>query len=422
MENIVIKDLGEYVPGKFNSVSLNKLKEFIVVPYYIDWYKSSQSRKVFPLFLQELSDLNPTSFQLPGILTRNPFFEHAQIKYFAAYASDKKPLGRIMAFVDYNYNKQHNENTGGFGLFESVEDKNVAQKLIDAAIDYLKKNLCNKVIGPAKFSATGEIGCLIEGFENKPYFMEPYNAPYYSDFFVEYGFKKENDWYAMNTDAIIANGYMEKIEKIMDRVNGTRRDTSATGFAIRNVDFGNMKSEIKIIRDLYNDIWNIGHHPQQVIMTDKEFDILAIGIKTISIEDLIFIVEKDNVPIGVSVSVPDVNEVIEEYDRKNPGIPSKKFFSIRDLKRDLGIFNIIKTRLKKKKFAGLRIMILGIREEYRKSGIDSKLYYRTFKTGKDLGFTHGSGSQLADVNLDIINPLFKMGNKSMTWRVYSLNI
>ena len=25
MENIIIKDLGEYIPGKFNSVSLNKL-------------------------------------------------------------------------------------------------------------------------------------------------------------------------------------------------------------------------------------------------------------------------------------------------------------------------------------------------------------------------------------------------------------
>ncbi|MCL5069515.1 MAG: hypothetical protein M1308_01240 [Actinobacteria bacterium] len=422
MENMIIKELGEYVPGKFNSVTLNKLKEFIVVPYFIDWYKSSQSRKIFPLFLQELSDLNPTSFRFPGILTHNPFFDHAQIKYFIAHTSDKKPLGRIMAFIDYNYNKQHKETTGGFGLFESTQDKNTALKLIDAAIDYLKKNSCNKVIGPAKFSAAGEIGCLIEGFENKPYFMEPYNAPYYSDFFEEYGFKKENDWYAMNTDAIIANGYMEKIEKIMGRINGTRRDSSAAGFVIRNADFGKMKSEIKIIRDLYNDIWNTEHHPQQVVITDKEFDILAAGIKSIAIEDLIFIVEKDNVPIGVSVSVPDINEIIEQYDRKNPAVPSKKFFSIRDLKRDLGIFNIIKTRLKEKNFAGLRIMILGVREEYRKAGIDSKLYYKTFKTAKDLGFTHGSGSQLADINLDIINPLFKMGKKSMTWRVYSLDI
>src|SRR4030042_1913469 len=131
VEDILIKDLGEYIPGKFNSVSLNKLKEFITVPYHIDWYKSAKSRKVFPLFLQELSDLNPASFfRTPGILTRNPFFEHAQIKYFVAYSSYAtrprnrtrsrsryssrfhshsagKPLGRIMAFIDYNYNKQH---------------------------------------------------------------------------------------------------------------------------------------------------------------------------------------------------------------------------------------------------------------------------------------------------------------------------
>jgi hypothetical protein len=157
-------------------------------------------------------------------------------------------------------------------------------------------------------------------------------------------------------------------------------------------------------------------------MTDKEFDILAMGIKSIALEDLIFIVEKDHAPIGVSVSVPDINEVIEEYDRQNPHIPSRKFFSIGDLKRDLNIFNIIKKRLKEKKFAGLRIMILGVREEYRKANIDSKLYYKTFKTGRDLGFIHGSGSQLADINLDIINPLFKMGKKSMTWRVFSLDI
>jgi len=130
MENIIIKDLGEYIPGKFNSVSLNKLKEFVIVPYYIDWYKSSQSRKVFPIFIQELSDLNPASLQLFGVLTRNPFFEHTQIKYFAAYSPDNKSVGRIMSFIDYNYNKQHEESTGWFGLFESIEDKNVANKLI----------------------------------------------------------------------------------------------------------------------------------------------------------------------------------------------------------------------------------------------------------------------------------------------------
>jgi len=98
------------------------------------------------------------------------------------------------------------------------------------------------------------------------------------------------------------------------------------------------------------------------------------------------------------------------------------FFGLKDLNRDLKIFNIINRRLKEKKFDGLRILILGIKEEYRKTGIDSQLYFETFKRATELGFKTGSGSQLADINFDILNPLFKIGKLSMTWRVYALNI
>ncbi len=49
-------------------------------------------------------------------------------------------------------------------------------------------------------------------------------------------------------------------------------------------------------------------------------------------------------------------------------------------------------------------------------------YYQTFKVGKELGFKHGSGSQLADINTDILNPTFKIGKKAFTWRVYGLDL
>ncbi len=428
MNNILIKDLGEYIPSGYNSVSLNKLKEFIIVPYFVDWYKSDSSQKIFPLFFQEISDLNPTSFQIPGVLTRNPFFDHSRIKYFAAYKGDV-PAGRIMAFIDLNFNTQHNCQTGWFGLFESIEDRDVAERLIEVAVKYLKDNGCNKAVGPAKFSASGEIGCLVEGFENKPYFLEPYNAPYYGNLLENYGFIKENDWYAMATDVAQANIYMERIQKVLGKTNGTKREFSANGgFAIRNVEFSKLKYEIKIIRDLYNEIWNKGNHPQQTILTEKEFDIFAMGIKTAAIEDLLFIYEKDKKPIGVSISIPNINEIIDKYDRdfaiagnKNY-IPSKHFFSLKDFNRDLKIFKVINRRLKEKKFDGLRILILGIKEEYRKTGIDSQLYFQTFKRATELGFKTGSGSQLADINFDILNPLFKIGKLSMTWRVYTLDI
>src|SRR5450830_653491 len=103
MGKIFIKDLGEHIPGTKSRIALNNIKEFVIVPYFIDWYKSKESNKIFPIFMQEISDLNPTNKQIPGILTKNPFFEHTQIKYFSSYDNDRL-AGRIMTFIDYNYN------------------------------------------------------------------------------------------------------------------------------------------------------------------------------------------------------------------------------------------------------------------------------------------------------------------------------
>lgn len=416
-----IKEIGEYVPGQASNLSLNKIKEFITVPYYIEWYKTSESNKIFPLFLQELSDLNPTPSTVPGLITRNPYFNHTCIKYFIAY-NGRIPVGRIMAFIDSNYAERGNGKIGWFGLFESEENKSTARTLIESAVSYLKENSCTKIIGPAKFNAGGEIGLLVDGFENEPYFMEPYNAPYYQDFFEEYGFKKENDWYSVNIDKIISKDYMNKVDRILDRILNHRKAERFNDYKIRNVNFSNLKSEIDTIRKLYNPIWNGGNHPQQVKMNDAEFDMLALGIKEIALEELIFIVEKDRKPIGISVNLPDVNEVIAEFDGKAAYMPSARFYSPKDIMRDLKIFINIKKRLKQKRFSRMRFLILGVEEKYRKNGIDSKLYQYIKEKALEIGITRGSASQLADINMDIINPIFKLGKIAMTWRVYSLKI
>lgn len=450
MQKIKINDLGEYIPERLNSLTLNKIKEFVNIPYFIDWYKSVESNKVFPLSVQELSDLNPTSSGIPGIITRNPFFDHTQIKFFTAY-NNSTPAGRIMAFIDYNYKENNNtdnhenyisygnnnnpeaniknsnngensskSNIGWIGLFESIEDKTTAHMLLDSAVNYLRQNKCSKIIGPAKFNAAGEVGLLIKGYENKPYFMEPYNAPYYQEFFDSYGFKKENDWYSISTDELLSKDYMDRISNLNEKFKNNRRNHKFNSYKIRNIDFSNLKHEIKVIRDLYNPIWNEGEHPQQIYMTDKEFELLALGIKEIAIEDLMFVVEKENRPVAVSVNLPDINEVIWEHDATRGHVPGKIFWSLADIRRDLKIYMQIKKRLKNKKFTRMRCLILGIEKEHRKSGIDTLLYSMIKKKALEFGIIHGSGSQMADINMDIINPIFKMGKISMVWRVYSL--
>jgi len=420
MSKFLIKELGEYKPNSFNSLNLNKLKEFVIVPYFIDWYRSRESNKIYPLFVQEIESLNPTFFRLPGFVGRNPFFDHTQVKFFIAY-NDGRPAGRVMSFIDYNYNEKYNDRFGWFGLFESIENKDLALMLLDRAVDYLKKNGCRKIIGPAKFNAGGEIGLLIDGFENKPYFLEPYNAPYYKDIFEEYGLVKENDWYSVVTDSIISRDYMDRVERVLLKISNKDHKT-LNEIKIRNVNFQDYRNEIKIIKELYNTIWNSENHPQQVRMTDAEFNLQALGIKAISIEDLIFIIEKDDIPIGISVNLPDINEVIEDFDSKWLHIPSKHFFNLRDLSRDIKIFNLIQKKLKTDGFTRLRILLLGIKKEFRKAGIESKVFFKINKDAVNLGFKYASGSQLADINLDIINPIFRLGKVAFTWRVYGLDI
>jgi hypothetical protein len=216
---------------------------------------------------------------------------------------------------------------------------------------------------------------------------------------------------------------MNRIASMNEKFKNNRRNEAFNSFTVRNIDFSNVKKEIGVIRELYNPIWNEGTHPQQVYMTEAEFDALALGIKEISIEDLIFIVEKDSHPVAVSVNLPDINEVINEYDsiRKN-FVPKNSFRAIPDIIRDLKIFLRIKRRIKEKKFSRTRFLILGIHKEYRKNGIDTMLYSLIKKKALEFGITHGSASQMADINMDIINPIFKLGKIALTWRAYKLDI
>ena len=70
----------------------------------------------------------------------------------------------------------------------------------------------------------------------------------------------------------------------------------------------------------------------------------------------------------------------------------------------------------------MRFFILGVEKKHRKTGIDLKLYWSIKEKALELGINGGSASQLADINMDILNPILKLGKIALTWRVYGLNI
>ena len=63
---------------------------------------------------------------------KNPFFKHAEAQYFLAWR-DGRPVGRISAHIDRNFNEFQDNDWGLFGWFECEDDPEAARALLDAA-------------------------------------------------------------------------------------------------------------------------------------------------------------------------------------------------------------------------------------------------------------------------------------------------
>ncbi|HBC47481.1 MAG TPA: hypothetical protein DCZ43_10575, partial [candidate division Zixibacteria bacterium] len=100
-------------------------------------------------------------------LQKNPFWEHARRELFIA-RQDGKVVGRIAAIIDDTHNSFHEEKTGFFGFFESVNDQKVANILYDTAKAWLVKGGMTIMRGPASPSLNDECAFLSEGFDLPP--------------------------------------------------------------------------------------------------------------------------------------------------------------------------------------------------------------------------------------------------------------
>ena len=116
-----------------------QLKSFIRLPWSI--YRNDPAW-VPPLLAERNDILNRK---------KNPFFEHAQAQYFLA-EREGEVIGRISAHIDRLHNQTHQEQTGFFGFFESIDDPEVAKALFDAAAGWLKERGMKAIRGPFSFS------------------------------------------------------------------------------------------------------------------------------------------------------------------------------------------------------------------------------------------------------------------------------
>ncbi|HNT01909.1 MAG TPA: hypothetical protein PKJ80_07755, partial [Candidatus Saccharicenans sp.] len=155
----------------------SELRAFINFPWQV--YKNDPNW-VPPLRLQIKEKLNRK---------KNPFFEHAEMALFLA-RSGQEIVGRIAAIIDFNHNEYHGEKVVFFGLYESLNDEQVARLLLETVVDWGKKRGMEILRGPANLSMNDECAFLLEGFDRPPTIMMPYNPPYYIELMEKCGLTK----------------------------------------------------------------------------------------------------------------------------------------------------------------------------------------------------------------------------------------
>ena len=176
---------------------------------------------------------------------------------------------------------------------------------------------------------------------------------------------------------------MERVaSKIMDKYNIT----------LRNISVKNLKQEIKLIKEVYNNAWsrNWGFVP----FTDEEIDHIAGDLKDIADEDLMYFAEKDGKPIGFSVTLPNINEIMAK-------IPDGKLLPT-------GIFKLI---FGIKKIKTVRVIILGVNKEYQHLGLGSIFYINTIRKAYEKGYKGGEMSWILEDNLTMNRAIEAFGSK-----------
>lgn len=319
------------------------------------------------------------------------------IKYICY--DDGRVVGRLLVGVNNIINNYHGFKEGYISLFECVENYEYAEKLLDKAIEFLKSHGMTKVKGPLSLpGGEDNRGFIVDNFDAQPFIMNTYNKKYYNDFFIKYGFEKYFDCYAYKDT--IENADIERYEKLVPYAM-KKFDFRVDNINLSNVDKDAMDIMNVLERALPRE-WDDFAPPRE-----EEIRKIVKQLVPFADSDLIFIARdnKTNEPIGFNITLPDYNQAIKKMNGK------------------MFPFGFLKFLYYKRKINRIRFFVLFVVPEYRKKGVTSVMYLKTYLNALKKGYTELEGSTIWEYNRDMMNDVESFGAKiNITYRIYQKEI
>lgn len=319
---------------------------------------------------------------------KNPFFKHAEMELFLCLRGEEV-VGRISAQIDHEHLRIHKDGAGFFGSFECIDDAGAAQALFAAACAWLAQRGMKLARGPYTTNINDEAGLLVDGFDTMPMFMMAHHRPYYQALVEGAGLTKVKQLYAWKYGTDI------QIPELAQRMAARARRNPK--LRVRPIDMKKFDVELRTGLEIFNDAWkdNWGFVP----LTEAEMRKAAQDIKLIMDPRIILVAEYEGTPVGMALSIPNINRVIQPMHGKLlPFGWARLLWGTKVQRPD-----------------ECRLTLLGLRPEFRGlragGGLSVLLYVEVYERGAAAGYKHAELSWTLEDNVGINNGIEMMGGR-----------
>ena len=285
---------------------------------------------------------------------QNKLFRHGDATRYYLTDNKDKIVGRIAVFYDEKTskiyeNEENGQKTGGCGFFDCINDQAAANMLFDAAKNWLTERGFEAMDGPINFGDRDYFwGCLVDGFTDPIYNM-PYNYPYYSQLFENYGFKDYFKQYTYHRN-LTPGGFDPILHEKAARIY-ENPDYSFEILKKRQID-----RYADDFLTIYNKAW--GSIPGTPKLTRQHALALLNSMKPIIDPRLMHFAYYKGEPVGFFLMMIDLNQIYKGLNGNDKGFNALRVF----------------WRVKISRICDRAIsLVFGIVPEHRKKGLEAGL-------------------------------------------------
>ncbi len=353
----------------------------------------------FDIYKHDKNWAPPARHDLIKSLTgsENEFFQAGIQRYFLAY-DDEKPVARVLAGIDLRLSARMKETYGYISLFETYDNYEYAQAVLDAAMRFLKEHGAVHVLGPIppRYDLLNT-GVLVDGFDSAPVLQNAYNSPAIPEILEKYGFTKWRDYlaYDIRTDKIPIDRILPMAGRLRERF----------GFTVRHVDFSR-SNLVRVAQDMSIIICEATpDEPGSYLPTTEDLLQLFKRIKPWLRNETAVMAYAGSRPIGMVVGFLDSTpSVIGTDGRRTP-------------------WNWLKRVLKVGSTKTARCPMQYVVPDYQNKAVNTVLLAEAVKGAKQLGITRIEGSPVDETHIVSINNTQTAGGKLYRrYRVYQYTL